>query len=150
MEVPKLYRISAEVERDQRERFRVFSRKQGRTMRAQLTYMVGDAIAGVELPKEEPKPAPAVSREREEESEPVDPVTEFVGMLQTGTPIPEAIRAVRELCAREGITGWKPPRQLHPAFVERYRISAAAQNRDADEALRALETAQLDGDRYRI
>lgn len=57
MDVPKLYRISAEVERDQRARFRVFSKSQGRTMRAQLTYMVGQAIAGVELPKEQPRPA---------------------------------------------------------------------------------------------
>jgi hypothetical protein len=51
MEVPKLYRISAEVERDQKSRFRVFSKSQGRTMRAQLTHMVGQAIVGVELPE---------------------------------------------------------------------------------------------------
>lgn len=68
MDVPKLYRISAEVEHDQKARFRVFSKSQGRTMRAQLSYMVSQAIAGVELPKEEVAPAKAtVARELTED-----------------------------------------------------------------------------------
>jgi hypothetical protein len=88
MDVPKLYRISAEVERDQRVRFRVFSKSQGRTMRAQLTYMVSQAIAGVELPKEQALPAKAAVARALTEEERIDQV--YLQSFGVPRPKPEA------------------------------------------------------------
>lgn len=123
MEVPKLYRISAEVERDQRERFRAFSKTQGRTMRAQLTHMVGEAIVGVELPKEE--------------DDYFEPNDEFWLTVERGAAVPYAITKVRDLCQKQKLPHWDPP-PFDEDQVTEYRARAVAAGRDPDVEMKGI------------
>lgn len=143
MEVPKLYRISAEVERDQKARFRVLSKKFGRTMRAQLTYMVSEAIAEVELPKDEASPrvgyvAP-VQRYTAEAAQ-----QKFMGLLWEPhfMWIPAAIDEVRRLCAEGGVTDWQPKLPSQGWLDTKYRPRAKAAGRDVDADIAAANMSE--------
>lgn len=141
MEVPKLYRISAEVERDQRERFRAFSKTQGRTMRAQLTHMVGEAIVGVELPKVVPKvvpkPAYVPPPAPKEEDDYFEPNDEFWLTVERGAAVPYAITKVRDLCQKQKLPHWDPP-PFDEDQVTEYRARAVAAGRDPDVEMKGI------------
>jgi hypothetical protein len=143
MEVPKLYRISAEVERDQKARFRVLSKKFGRTMRAQLTYMVAEAIVGVTVAKDEVEQVTQSQRQSAPQKyepyvEPFNPAEELATRLQEEMWIPDAIDEVQALCRSHGMFNWNPSLRLHDKFVSEYRERALAQGRNPDKELESL------------
>jgi hypothetical protein len=125
----------------------------GCTKQWKIAAMVGELVAKVELPQQTTEAdSPSVKSRYEQifgrpappdiEDEPEevwDPSEEFYMMLQSGSSIPHAVEKVRFLCGEEGITGWNPPRTLHPSFMEGYRKWSIEQGRDADEDLKALE-----------
>jgi hypothetical protein len=132
MEVPKLYRISAEVERDQKSRFRVFSKRQGRTMRAQLTHMVGQAIVGVELPEVvAPAAKPAVPAWEPEPPPEFDPKERYFDLIDEMW-IPEAKAQMERECRERGITDWFAP-PLHQSWWANYRKRCEVAGRDYEE-----------------